>query len=59
LPRDVVVIEVEAADDTWGEGFTPPVETAMPRVIEAIRDAARPAPYRHRSRRPDGDALGE
>lgn len=25
LPRDVVVIEVEAADDTWGEGLTPAV----------------------------------
>jgi hydrogenase maturation protease len=37
LPRDVVVIEVEAADDGWGEGFTPAVEAAIPKVIEKIR----------------------
>ena len=37
LPRDVMVIEVEAADASWGEGFTPSVETAIPKVIEAIR----------------------
>ena len=37
LPRDVMVIEVEAADASWGEGLTPSVETAIPKVIEAIR----------------------
>jgi hydrogenase maturation protease len=37
LPRDVVVIEVEAADDGWGEGFTPQVESVVPQVIELIR----------------------
>jgi Ni,Fe-hydrogenase maturation factor len=37
LPRDVVVIEVEAAGDSWGEGFTPQVETAVPAAIEMIR----------------------
>lgn len=37
LPDDVVVIEVEAADEGWGEGFTPHVESAIPAVIEAIR----------------------
>jgi Ni,Fe-hydrogenase maturation factor len=36
LPRDVVVIEVEASDDGWGDGFTPPVEAAIPKVIEEI-----------------------
>jgi hydrogenase maturation protease len=40
LPREVIVIEVEAADDTWGEGFTPQVETVIPAVIEAIRQHA-------------------
>ena len=37
LPRDVVVIEVEAADGGWGEGFTPQVENVVPAVIEMIR----------------------
>jgi hydrogenase maturation protease len=37
LPRDVMVIEVEAVDDTWGEGLTPAVEAMLPQVIAAIR----------------------
>ena len=37
LPRDVVVIEVEAADEGWGEGFTPDVEAVIPKVIDKIR----------------------
>ena len=37
LPRDVVVIEVEAADDTWGEGLTPVIEAVLPQVIAAMR----------------------
>jgi hydrogenase maturation protease len=40
LPDDVIVIEVEAADEGWGEGFTPDVESAIPSVIEAIRNYA-------------------
>ena len=40
LPRDVVVIEVEAADEGWGEGFTTDVESAIPAVIEAVRSCA-------------------
>jgi len=37
LPRDVVVIEVEAEDEGWGEGLTPVVEEAIPRVLEEVR----------------------
>ena len=37
LPRDVLVIEVEAADEGWGEGFSPHVRKAIPRVIAEIR----------------------
>jgi hydrogenase maturation protease len=37
LPRDVIVIEVEAADEGWGEGFTPDVEAVIPQVIEKVR----------------------
>ncbi|MFN2385554.1 MAG: hydrogenase maturation protease [Thermoanaerobaculia bacterium] len=39
LPQDVVVIEVEALDDDWGEELSPVVERAVPRVIEEIRRA--------------------
>jgi hydrogenase maturation protease len=37
LSRDVLVIEVEAADDGWGEGLTPGVEAAIAQVIAKIR----------------------
>jgi hydrogenase maturation protease len=37
LPHDVMVVEVEAADAGWGEGFTPQVESAIPKVIEEIQ----------------------
>lgn len=37
LSHDVFVIEVEAADEGWGEGFTPDVEAAIPQVIDKIR----------------------
>lgn len=44
LPADVVVIEVEAVDESWGEGFTPAVEAAIPAVIEEIRRYVFPLP---------------
>jgi hydrogenase expression/formation protein HypE len=37
LPRNVIVIEVEPADDGWGEGLTPEVETTVPAIIDMIR----------------------
>jgi hydrogenase maturation protease len=37
LPRDVVVIEVEALDEDWGEELSPEMEGAVPRVTEEIR----------------------
>jgi hydrogenase maturation protease len=40
LPRDVIVIEVEAVDDGWGEGLTPLIHTILPTVIETIRHYA-------------------
>ena len=36
LPRDVVVIEVEAADAGWGEGLSAPVAQAIPQVLATI-----------------------
>lgn len=40
LPPDVVVFEVEAADDSFGEEMTPAVESVVPRLIEQVRAAA-------------------
>ncbi|MDQ6891486.1 MAG: hydrogenase maturation protease [Acidobacteriota bacterium] len=37
LPRDVVVIEVEALDEDWGEELSAEMEAAVPRVTEEIR----------------------
>ncbi len=37
LPEDVIVIEVEPADESWGEQLTPAVEKAIPLVMEEIR----------------------
>ncbi|GAC1431661.1 MAG: hypothetical protein NVSMB68_04020 [Thermoanaerobaculia bacterium] len=40
LPADVVVFEVEAEDDSFGEAMTPVVENAIPQLIEQLRAAA-------------------
>jgi len=42
LPNDVRVVEVEPADDGWGEGFSPEVEERLPEVLEAIWSSTRP-----------------
>ena len=41
LPQDVRVVEVEAADEGWGDGLSAIVEQAIPRVVEAIRQQVR------------------
>ena len=38
MPAEVVVIEVEGADEDWGEGFTSEVERATPQVVAMIRE---------------------
>ena len=40
LPKDVVVFEVEVADDSFGETMTPIVENAIPDLIEQLRAEA-------------------
>lgn len=40
LPQDVVVVEVEPGDESWGENFTQPIEEAIPMIIEVIRQQA-------------------
>ncbi len=42
LPRDVVVVEVEPADEEWGEGFSPEVEARLPEVVEAVWSSTAP-----------------
>ena len=41
LPDDVRVIEVEPADEGWGEGFSPEVEARLAEVEEAVWSSAR------------------
>lgn len=42
LPADVRVVEVEPADEGWGEGFSPAVEAGLPEVVEAVWSSTRP-----------------
>lgn len=37
LPRDTVVIEIEAGDESFGTGYSPSVAEAIPRILEMIR----------------------
>lgn len=42
LPDDVIVLEVEPEDTSWGEAFTPRVAAALDEVVERLRrDAQR------------------
>jgi len=36
LPDDVWVVEVEPADETWGEGFSPAIEARLPEIEETV-----------------------
>jgi hydrogenase maturation protease len=40
LPDDVRVVEVEPADEGWGEGFSREVERRLPDVLEAVWTSA-------------------
>jgi len=40
LPDDVVVVEVEPEDDSWGPACSPVVETALTEVAEVVRRIA-------------------
>ncbi len=42
LPDDVRVIEIEPADETWGEGFSPLIESKLTEIEEAIWSSTRP-----------------
>lgn len=36
-PTHLVVIEIEPRDEKWGEGFSEPVQAALPRLVDVIR----------------------
>lgn len=36
LPEDVWVVEIEPADETWGEGFSPEIEAKLPEIMETV-----------------------
>jgi hydrogenase maturation protease len=42
LPDDVHVVELEPADENWGEGFSPEVEAKLPEIEEAIWSLTKP-----------------
>jgi hydrogenase maturation protease len=42
LPDDVRVVEVEPADEGWGEGFSPEVEARLSDIEEAVWTSTRP-----------------
>ncbi len=42
LPHDVRVVEVEPADDDWGEDFSPQLRGVLPDVLEAVWSSTRP-----------------
>lgn len=42
FPDDVRVVEVEPADESWGEGFSPEVEAKLGEIEEAIWSSTKP-----------------
>jgi hydrogenase maturation protease len=42
LSDDVRVVEVEPADDGWGEGFSPEVEEKLDEILETVWTSTRP-----------------
>ena len=41
LPDDVRVVEVEPADDDWGDRFSPTVEERLEEILEAVWSSTR------------------
>ena len=42
FPDDVRVVEVEPADESWGEGFSPVIEAKLPEIEEAVWSLTKP-----------------
>ena len=42
LPEDVWIVEIEPADETWGDGFSPEIEAKLPEIMETVWGLTRP-----------------
>ncbi len=42
FPEDVRVVEVEPADESWGDGFSPVIEAKLGEIEEAVWTSTRP-----------------
>jgi len=42
FPEDVRVVEIEPADETWGDGLSPVVEAKLTEIEEAIWNSTKP-----------------
>ncbi len=42
FPEDVRVVEIEPADEGWGEGFSPVIEAKLGEIEEAVWSSTRP-----------------
>jgi hydrogenase maturation protease len=42
LPDDVWVVEIEPADEGWGDGFSPVIEARLPAIEETVWSLTRP-----------------
>ncbi len=42
LPEDVWVVEVEPADETWGDGFSPIVDAKLSEITETVWNLTKP-----------------
>ncbi|MBA3509080.1 MAG: hypothetical protein H0T19_03180, partial [Thermoleophilaceae bacterium] len=42
FPDDVRVVEVEPADESWGDGFSPVIEAKLGEIEEAVWTSTRP-----------------
>ncbi len=42
LPEDIWVVEVEPADESWGDGFSPQIEAKLPEVMETVWSLTKP-----------------
>ena len=42
LPEDVWIVEIEPADETWGDGFSPLIEAKLPDIMETVWSLTKP-----------------
>ena len=42
LPEDVWIVEIEPADVTWGDGFSPTIEAKLEEIMETVWSLTKP-----------------